>query len=98
MTETQALAEKYLALWNEPDADQRRLTVAELTEVLVRSQDLGFLGPGPVARHIEHGRALLAGLPADGHVLDLGVALEPLGQEASNVDAHAGDEHPAAGH
>lgn len=41
MTETQAfveissrsateLAEKYLALWNEPDADQRRRTIAEL--------------------------------------------------------------------
>jgi hypothetical protein len=25
-----ALAEKYLALWNEPDADQRRRTIAEL--------------------------------------------------------------------
>ena len=32
------------------------------------------------------------------HVLDLGVALEPLRQEASDVAAHAGDQHPAAGH
>ena len=30
MTETHALAEKYLALWNEPDADRRRRTIAEL--------------------------------------------------------------------
>jgi hypothetical protein len=30
MTDTQALAEKYLALWNEPDADRRRRTIAEL--------------------------------------------------------------------
>ena len=29
MTETQ-LAEKYVALWNEPDANQRRRTIAEL--------------------------------------------------------------------
>jgi hypothetical protein len=29
MTETQ-LAEKYLALWNEPDAERRRRTIAEL--------------------------------------------------------------------
>src|SRR5262245_36823231 len=30
MTGTQALAEKYVALWNEPDADRRRRTIAEL--------------------------------------------------------------------
>jgi hypothetical protein len=30
MTDTQTLAEKYLALWNEPDADRRRRTIAEL--------------------------------------------------------------------
>jgi hypothetical protein len=32
MAETQAaeLAEKYMALWNEPDADERRRTIAEL--------------------------------------------------------------------
>jgi len=33
---------------------------------------LGFLGPGPVARHVAHGRALLAGLPDGGRILDLG--------------------------
>ena len=33
-----------------------------------------------------------------GHVLDLGVALEPLREEAPDVAAHAGDQHPAAGH
>jgi len=30
------------------------------------------LGPGPVERHVAHGRALLAGLPERGRVLDLG--------------------------
>ena len=30
MTETAELAEKYLALWNEADADRRRRTIAEL--------------------------------------------------------------------
>jgi 16S rRNA (guanine527-N7)-methyltransferase len=33
---------------------------------------LGFLGPGPVDRHVAHGRALLAGLPERGRILDLG--------------------------
>lgn len=43
-----------------------------LDDLLLRSQELGFLGPGPPARHVEHGRALLAGLPDTGRVLDLG--------------------------
>ena len=30
MTDTQAFAKKYLALWNEPDADRRRRMIAEL--------------------------------------------------------------------
>jgi hypothetical protein len=30
MTETQAFAEKYFALWNEPDPDARRRVIAEL--------------------------------------------------------------------
>ena len=30
MTDAQELAEKYLALWNEPDADRRRRMIAEL--------------------------------------------------------------------
>ena len=40
--------------------------------MLGRAQALGFLGPGPVDRHVAHGRALLAGLPDGGRVLDLG--------------------------
>jgi len=40
--------------------------------VLGRAQALGFLGPGPVERHVAHGRALLAGLPQRGRLLDLG--------------------------
>ena len=38
-----------------------------------------------------------AGVEA-GHVLHLGIALEPLREEAPHVAAHAGDQHPAAGH
>ena len=30
MTDTQTFAEKYVALWSEPDADRRRRTIAEL--------------------------------------------------------------------
>ena len=30
MTDTQAFAENYMALWNEPDADRRRRMIAEL--------------------------------------------------------------------
>jgi hypothetical protein len=30
MTNTQALAEKYMGLWNEPDPERRRRTIAEL--------------------------------------------------------------------
>ncbi len=30
MTDTQAFAENYLSLWNEPDADRRRRMIAEL--------------------------------------------------------------------
>ncbi|HET9772856.1 MAG TPA: RsmG family class I SAM-dependent methyltransferase, partial [Acidimicrobiia bacterium] len=48
------------------------MTANGLETVLRRSQDLGFLGPGPVSRHVAHGRALLGGLPATGRVLDLG--------------------------
>ena len=33
-----------------------------------------------------------------GHVLHLGIALEPLREEAPHVAPHAGDQHPAAGH
>ena len=46
----------------------------ELLEILGESRDLGFLGPGPVAGHVEHSRAFLAamdGLP-EGRGMDLG--------------------------
>jgi 16S rRNA (guanine527-N7)-methyltransferase len=43
-----------------------------LLRVLERSRDLGFLGPGPVAAHIEHARAYLPALPSTGTVIDLG--------------------------
>jgi hypothetical protein len=76
MTESQAhveissrsateLAEKYLALWNEPDADQRRQLIAELwTEdarhILQPPQEIRAIAAGP-------GIALAAILEARGH-------------------------------
>jgi 16S rRNA (guanine527-N7)-methyltransferase len=46
-----------------------------LIRVLDRARDLGFLGPGPVAPHLEHARAYLPALPRlgrGGTVVDLG--------------------------
>jgi 16S rRNA (guanine527-N7)-methyltransferase len=47
--------------------------VNRLDEVLERSRELGFLGPGPVARHVEHARGFARGVDAPpGRFLDLG--------------------------
>ncbi len=49
-----------------------------LLEVLERSRDFGFLGPGPVSTHVDHAMAMAAACessfpePPDGRVLDLG--------------------------
>jgi 16S rRNA (guanine527-N7)-methyltransferase len=44
-----------------------------LTAVLAQAQQQGFLGPGPLDRHVEHARAMGACLPdGSGRVLDLG--------------------------
>lgn len=44
-----------------------------LTAVLEEAQRLGFLGPGPVERHVAHAQAMASCLPGDaGRVLDLG--------------------------
>jgi 16S rRNA (guanine527-N7)-methyltransferase len=43
-----------------------------LVEVLRRSQALGFLGPGPVERHIDHAAAFLAATRPPAAFLDLG--------------------------
>jgi hypothetical protein len=64
MTETQ-LAERYLALWNEPEADQRRRTIAELwTEdgrhILQPPQEIREVAAQP-------GLAMTATLEARGH-------------------------------
>jgi hypothetical protein len=64
MTETQ-LAKKYLALWNEPDADRRRRVIAELwTEdgrhILQPPQEIREIAAGP-------GIGLTATLEARGH-------------------------------
>ena len=52
MTNTQALTEKYLALWNDPDADRRRRVIAELwTEdgrhILQPPQEIREIAAGP---------------------------------------------------
>ena len=67
MTETQAtqLAEKYMTLWNEPDADKRRCMIAELwTEdgrhVLQPPEEIRAIAAEP-------GIALTATLEARGH-------------------------------
>lgn len=44
-----------------------------LVEVLERSKELGFLGPGPVDSHIRHADGFVAALPAPvDHLIDLG--------------------------
>ncbi|MGH9038485.1 MAG: 16S rRNA (guanine(527)-N(7))-methyltransferase RsmG [Acidimicrobiia bacterium] len=45
----------------------------EIEGILSQAQEQGFLGPGPLDRHIEHARAMGACLPdGAGRVLDLG--------------------------
>ncbi len=65
MTDTQALTEKYLALWNHPDADQRRRLIAELwtedaTHVLQPPQEIREIAARP-------GLAITAILEARGY-------------------------------
>lgn len=51
------------------------MTTTRLREVLLRSRELGFLGPGEVDQHVHHAQAFLAPLAAvgeGGRVLDLG--------------------------
>jgi hypothetical protein len=65
MTDTQHLAEKYLALWNEPDADRRRRMIAELwtqdgRHILQPPQDIREIAARP-------GIALTAILEARGY-------------------------------
>jgi 16S rRNA (guanine527-N7)-methyltransferase len=50
-----------------------RGAVNGLDAVLERSRELGFLGPGPVAGHIDHARGFAGGVDAaPGRILDLG--------------------------
>jgi len=65
MTDTQAFAETYVALWNEPDADRRRRTIAELwveagRHVLQPPQEIVAIAAQP-------GIAMTATLEAQGH-------------------------------
>ncbi len=65
MTDTQAFAENYLALWNEPDADRRRRMIAALwtddgRHILQPPQEIREIAARP-------GLALAAMLEARGH-------------------------------
>ena len=64
-SDTRGLAKKYLGLWNEPDADRRRRTIAELWTVDGRH----ILQPPQEIRDIaaQPGIALTAILEARGH-------------------------------
>jgi 16S rRNA (guanine527-N7)-methyltransferase len=60
-----------------PDTDRDGIAPEVLHEVLVAARDAGFLGPGPIERHLRHaeGFVTLARLQAEGenpHMLDLG--------------------------
>lgn len=59
-----------------PPPDARAASPApaddELEAVLLESQRLGFLGPGPVMFHVEHAMGFMDLLPASGRILDLG--------------------------
>jgi 16S rRNA (guanine527-N7)-methyltransferase len=57
----------------EPGAQPDRGQVAtRLTTTLAEAQRLGFLGPGPVAAHIDHAWPLTVRLPPTGCIADLG--------------------------
>lgn len=47
---------------SESRAEQSPATDAALDRVLMRSRELGFLGPGPTAAHIHHAAAFLPGI------------------------------------
>lgn len=65
-----------------PDPFRDGVPAGALRDVLLRSRELGFLGPGDVDAHVQHATAFLDGLP------------EP--QESSAPDASVGDPGPAA--
>jgi 16S rRNA (guanine527-N7)-methyltransferase len=60
-----------------PDTDRGGIAPGALREVLVAAREAGFLGPGPIERHLRHaeGFATLARTQVDGEdprILDLG--------------------------
>jgi len=60
-----------------PDTDRDGIAPGILQDVLVAARDAGFLGPGPIGRHLRHARgfATLARQEAEGEsprILDLG--------------------------
>jgi 16S rRNA (guanine527-N7)-methyltransferase len=42
-----------------PDTDQDGIAPGKLQEVLVAARDAGFLGPGPIERHLRHARGFV---------------------------------------
>jgi 16S rRNA (guanine527-N7)-methyltransferase len=60
-----------------PDTDRDGIAPGTLQDILVAARDAGFLGPGPIERHLRHARGFvaLARLEAAGEsprILDLG--------------------------
>ena len=60
-----------------PDTDRDGVVPGTLQEVLVAARDAGFLGPGPIERHLRHARGFLelGRMEAEGEsprILDLG--------------------------
>ena len=60
-----------------PDTDRDGIAPEVLQEVLIAARDAGFLGPGPIERHLRHaeGFVTLARLQVEGknpRILDLG--------------------------
>ena len=60
-----------------PDTDRDGLAPGTLQDILVAARDAGFLGPGPIERHLRHARGFLelGRMEAEGEsprILDLG--------------------------
>ena len=60
-----------------PDTDREGIVPGKLQEILVAARDAGFLGPGPIERHLRHARGFvdLGRMEAEGEsprILDLG--------------------------
>jgi 16S rRNA (guanine527-N7)-methyltransferase len=68
-----------------PDTDQDGIAPGKLQEVLIAARDAGFLGPGPIERHLRHARGFV----------DLGrMGAEPEGESPRILDLGSGGGLP----